>query len=272
LLLQRLACAVALTIGAIHIASAQTAAPAVIELNATGEIQIAPDGHVTDYQLKSKLAPTVAELVDRTVRGWHFQPVIVDARAVNAKTTMSLRLHGDPKPDNSYSLRIESVHFGVLKSAQQTTPEYPSDAAHIGLGARVVLYLLINANGAVVEAIRGQTSLDMRARTESEAEVWRRRFEKASVKAALHWRYHVSEFVDGKPMASRYATAPIVFSTNRRDNDWTAYIPGPVHPAPWDKNKTADTGEQRFAQLSDGETASADSNFHLKDDVIGKTL
>jgi hypothetical protein len=50
-------------------------------------------------------------------------------------------------------------------------------------------------------------------------------------------------------------------------------VPGPVHPAWWDKAKPAgNSDEQRFAQLSNGETAAANSNFRLKDDVVGKTL
>jgi hypothetical protein len=270
LLLQRIACAIVLTIGAIGIASAQKATPPVIELTARGEIQIAPDGHVNDYQLKSELSPTVAALVDRTVRGWRFEPVLVDGKAVIAKTTMSIHLHGEPAAGDSYSLRIASVNFGTLTRSRLDPPEYPSDAVRVGLGARVVLSLLIDADGKVVQAIPLQTSLDMRARSEREAEAWRKQFERASVRAAERWRYHPSEFVNGKAMSKRYAIAPIVF--NMRNHESIAYVPGPVHPAPWDKANTDSKDEGRFAQLSDGEAASTNTNFRLKDDVVGKTL
>ena len=276
-ILRRIACAVALTIGTAGIASAQHSTAPVVELTARGEIQIAPDGHVSDYQLKTKLAPSVAQALDRAVRGWHFEPVLIDGRAVAAKTTMSIQLHGEPKSDDTYSLTVSSVHFGVLTQAKQVPPEYPYDAVRARLGARVVLYLLIDANGNVVQALPGQTSLSMRARSEHEAEVWRERFEKASIAAALKWHYDPSEFVDGKPMANRYAIAPIVFNVKERPADpdqegWVAYVPGPVHPAPWDKAVVAGNDQQRFAQLSNGETASANSNFRLKDDVVGKAL
>lgn len=277
MLLQRIACAIALTIGTINVASAQKATTPVIELSVTGEIQIAPDGHVNDYQLKSDLAPTVAALVDRTVRGWRFEPVVVDGKAVVAKTTMSLYLRGQPAPGDSYSLRIASVNFGTLTRAKQKPPEYPIDAQRAGLGARVELYLRIDADGKVVEATPRQTSLNMRARSEREAEVWRQRFEKASVRAAQQWRYDPSEFVNGNPVTNRYALAPIDFSMTRRGNtsanpDWTAYVPGPVHPAPWGKSDADSKDGARVAQLSNGETASTNSHFHLKDDVVGKTL
>ena len=268
MLLQRIACAIALTIGAIDVASAQEAATPFVELAVKGEIQIAPDGHVNDYQLKSDLAPAVSALVDRTVRGWHFEPVVVDGKPVIAKTTMTLHLRGEPTSGDSYSLTIASVFFGTLTRVKMVAPKYPSEAAHKGLGAKVVLYVLIDVDGKVVEAIAHQTGLDKRAPSEREAEAWREQFEKASIKAALQWRYNPSEFVNGKPVSDRYAIAPIVFG----NHEATAYVPGPIRPMPWDSNNTGSKDQERFAQLSDGETASTNTHFHLKDDVVGKKL
>jgi hypothetical protein len=249
----------------------------VIELTAEGDIQIAPDGHVTDYQLKSKLAPAVADLVDRAVRGWHFEPIVVDGKPVTAKTTMKLRLHGDPAPDDSYSLSIASVHFGVLTRSKLTPPKYPDDAQRVGLGARVVLYIVIDPSGKVVQAAPGQTSLDHRARSEPEAERWRRQFERVSVEAALQWQYEPSEIFDGRPARARYAIAPIDFNLLDRSGkpivqDWHMYLPGPMHPAPWATSGADGDDGRRFANLSNGETESVGSQFRLKDNVIGKAL
>jgi hypothetical protein len=271
MLLQRIACAVALMFGAVGFASAQKDVTPEVELYVKGDIQIGPDGHVTDWGLKTQMAPTIAELVDRTVRGWHFEPVTLDGKPVNAKTTMDIRLRGTPAPNDAYSLRIEDVHFGALTHASQKPPQYPRDAAHLGLGARVVLYLLIDENGKVIEALPGQTSLSLQAKDEHEAEFWRKRFEKASLAAATTWRYNPSEFIDGKGVTKRYAIAPIEFDIGHSGQNWKTYLPGPVHPAPWQKND-ASKNETRFAQLSNGETASANSSFRLKDDVIGKGL
>jgi len=183
---------------------------------------------------------------------------------------MTLRLHGEPTSGDSYSLSVASVSFGSLTRARADPPDYPHDALRAGLGARVVLYLLIDADGKVIEAMAGQTSLDKRARNEHEAEAWRDQFEKASIRAAKLWRYSPSEFVNDRPMSRRYAVAPIVFSIGRHAS--IAYLPGPIHPAPWQEAKTANKAQERFAQLSDGETASTDTHFHLKDDVVGKKL
>ena len=60
----------------------------VLEMSADGEIRIAPDGHVTDYKLKSTLSPTIAALVDRNVRSWRFEPIVVDGNPVAAKTAL----------------------------------------------------------------------------------------------------------------------------------------------------------------------------------------
>ncbi len=272
MILQRIAWALALVFGAIDLASAENDSTPTVHLSVKGDIQIGPDGHVTDCWLKTQMAPTVAKLVERTVRSWHFEPITVDGRAVNAKTTMNIDLSATPAPNDSYSLRVENVNFGVLTHANRKPPEYPADAARAGLGARVVLYLLIDENGKVIEAWPGQTSLTMRAKDEREAEVWRKRFEKASLEAAKSWRYDPSEFVDGKQVAKRYAIAPIDFNARRSEHDWTTYVPGPVHAAPWDKKVEDGKGEKSFSQLSNGETAATNSNFRLKDDVVGKTL
>jgi hypothetical protein len=271
-ILQRIAFALAMAFAAVDLASAGNDSTPTIELSVKGDIQIGPDGHVTDCWLKTQMAPSVAKVVDSTVRSWHFEPITVEGRPVNAKTTMNLALRATPAPNDSYSLRIESVHFGTLTQTNLKPPVYPADAVRAGLGARVVLYLIIGENGNVIEVMPGQTSLTMRAKDEHEAEIWRKRFEKASLEAARSWRYDTSELVDGKRVARRYAIAPVDFSISHSDRKWITYVPGPVHPAWWDRNAADSNGEKQFAQLADGETASVSSNFRLKDDVVGKTL
>lgn len=268
-MLARLAFAFALTVGWAAVAFAGNDSTPTVELSVDGDIQIGPDGHVTDCWLKTEMSPTVAKLVDNTVRSWHFRPVTVDGRPVNAKTTMTLRLAATPAANDQYSLRITSLRFGTITRRTMKAPEYPSDAARVGLGARVMLYLLIDEDGKVIDATAGQTSLTMRAKDEREAEVWRKRFERASLAVAKSWRYDPSEFVDGKRVAKRYAIAPIEFTIARSDKQWTAFVPGPVHPALWMKDAKDATGEQQLASV---ETASANSNFRLIDDVVGKTL
>lgn len=272
MLIQRIVWAVALVFGASGLASAGNDSTPTVDLSVDGTIQIGPDGHVTDCWLRTQMSPTVARLVDTTCRSWRFQPITVDGRPVNAKTTMKLRLSATPAPNDSYTLRIASLHFGTLTRTKMKPPVYPSDAARVGLGARVTLYLLIDEDGKVIDAMAGQTSLTMRAKDEHEAEIWRKRFERASLDAAKTWKYDTSELVDGKRVAKRYAIAPVEFTINGTDHKWLTFVPGPVHPAWWMKDAPEGTGEKQLAQVSEGETASANSNFRLIDDVVGKTL
>ena len=66
-------------------------APPTYEMSADGEVQIAPDGHVSDYRLQSKLMPTVANLVDRNVHNWLFEPILVDGVPVGNVDVQSYR-------------------------------------------------------------------------------------------------------------------------------------------------------------------------------------
>jgi hypothetical protein len=74
------------------------------------------------------------------------------------------------------------------------------------------------------------------------------------------------------PPTGAYVAIPVRFSISMsrtpRTTQWSAYEPGPIHPAPW----AAVQGQERIAQLGNDDTISTSSRFHLKDDVIGKAL
>src|SRR6476661_5305198 len=81
------------------VGAAQQAAP-VLEMTADGEVQIAVDGHVSDYRMKNKLSPELDALVEKNVRGWRFEPVVVDGTAVVAKTALHVRLKAEPRAES----------------------------------------------------------------------------------------------------------------------------------------------------------------------------
>jgi hypothetical protein len=254
---------------------AKDASP-VLDLDAHGEVQIAPDGHVSDYRLQSTLAPEVAALVDRNVRAWHFEPIVIDGAAVVAKTSMHLHLNAEPQEGRgSYTVRVASVDFGdPQRKSIGKAPRYPEEAVHARLGAKVLLSLRLDDAGNVIDAEPYQTSLDARTRNEFQAEQWRKRFERASVAAAKSWHYDLTETINGKPIGTS-AIVPIIYSISAtptpKTDGWRAYVPGPVHPAPW--SSPAQLADQHdFSALQDGQALSLDSRFRLKDSVIGKTL
>lgn len=269
---------VLLAIGAASLASAQKT-PATLEMNAEGEIQIAADGHVSDYRLRSQLAPAVATLVDRSVRGWHFEPVVVDGAAVVAKTTMHLALRAEPVPGSGdYRLRIASIRFGEMKrTAHFVPPKYPVEAVRAHVGGKAIVAVRVDESGNVVEALPYQTSLDAHTRDEADAEHFRRVLEKASLEAARQWHYDVTDTLNGKPMGTQ-ALVPISYflcssrncSDPDRDGRWRALVPGPVQLVPWMHERLA-VG-QSLSTLGDDEAMPIDSPFHLKDDPVGKLL
>ena len=255
--------------------AAQTG-PATFEMGADGEIQIAADGHVSDYRLQSKLPDAVAKLVDHDVRGWLFEPVVVNGTAVVAKTAVHLDLHAEPAAKaDSYVVRIANVRFGGPRADHVKQPVYPPRAIDSHVGARVMVAVRLDDNGNVVDAAVRQTSLDARASSEGEAERYRKLFEHASLAAAKEWHYDLSESLNGKKIGTT-ALVPVVFSlrgsgitTEPRDGRWKGYVPGPVHSIDWfADNKLASNTDS----LGEGQAAAMDSHFHLKTDVANKAL
>jgi len=260
-------------------ASARDPAAAVLEMSADGEVQIAVDGKVSDYRLRSTLAPAVADLVDRNVRGWTFEPVVVDGVPVIAKTAVHLDLKAEPTElKDKYKLRIVNVTFGAPRRASNDhmrPPHYPEAAVGAHLGAKVWLYLLLDDTGKVVQAQARQTSLDKQANSELEAERWRKLFEKSSIAAAKEWHFDLSEAINGKTIGMT-AVVPIVYSVRDMparapENEWKSYAPGPVHPAPW-LSTAGGADNSALSTLQDGQALSLESRFRLKDDVVGKAL
>jgi len=252
--------------------------PPILEMSADGEVQIAPDGRVSDYRLQSKLEKAIADVIDRNVRGWRFEPVVIDGRAVTAKTAMHLSLKAEPADGkaDSYTLRVTSVRFGEMKmKGHFKPPQYPISAVQAHVGGKVMLAVRLDETGKVVDVQPYQTSLDARARNENEAEHYRHLLEKASVEAAREWQYDLSEKVDGKAVGM-IAMIPVEYSlcsmpcSRPQSGSWRALIPGPMHPASWMNRQVADN--QDLSSLQNGEAAALDSRFHLKEDVVGKTL
>ena len=260
-------------------AHAMAAAPtnAVFEMNAEGEVQIAPDGHVSDYRLKSTLAPVIAKLVDTAVRGWQFEPVLVDGKPVVAKTAMRLSLRAEPADAGNYRIRVTNVIFGEPHvAAHVKLPKYPESAIAAHVGAKVLMYVKLDESGNVVEVEPYQTSLDVRANSEVQAESFRKLFESASVRAARFWHYDLTETINGKKVGT-IAMVPVVYSLHgfgvhsAGDGEWKGYVPGPLRETTLGREAKVTSSDQ-FADLAEGQAQPLDSHFKLREDVVGKIL
>ncbi len=267
-----------LSILALGMGLALGAEPApVLEMSADGEIQIAIDGSVSDYRLQSHLPLTIADLVDKDVRGWRFEPVLVDGMPVVAKAAMHLALKAEPAGErDNYRIRIVNIIFGAPRQHDHTKhPHYPDQAVRAHVGAKVLLAIRLDGNGKVTDVQPYQTSLDVRANSENEADRWRKLFEEASVTAARSWTFDLAETFNGKKIATNIIV-PLVFSLSNvpgsapQPGTWKAYAPGPLHPAPWMTERAF--ADQEPSALPDDQSIPLDSRFHLKNHVIGTTL
>jgi hypothetical protein len=224
------------------------------------------------------MIPAVASLVDRGVRAWHFEPVIVDGKPVIAKTAMRLSLKCVPVDGDNYRIEVSNVIFGEPKiTSHMKLPKYPPTAIRSRVGAKALVYVKTDEAGNVVDAAPYQTNLDVRANSEVEAESFRKMFEKACLESVRSWHFDVTETLNGKKVGA-IAMVPFVFSLRGaganhevRDGQWKAYVPGPIHDSELGREAKVAKGAS-FADLGQGEAQSLNSRFKLRDDVIGKPL
>lgn len=80
-----------------------------------GTIDIGPQGQVVEYRLEqaASLTPAVFAFVDQRIRAWHFEPVLVEGKAVRARSPIQLRLVRKKDGEN-YQFRIAGATFGSV--------------------------------------------------------------------------------------------------------------------------------------------------------------
>jgi len=255
------------------VARAEAPQPQEFTLSLAGDLVVDETGAVKRYQLDHDVAPTLAQLVQRNVDSWRFEPILVDGRPVVARTRMRLALSARDRGNGDLVMKVDSVGFGEVKPRPgQVPPRYPKAALKDGIEARVMLTVKIDADGNVIDAHPYQTSLSRKGHEQRN----RALFEKVSLEAVRQWKYEPGEEIDGKPIAGvvqipieyTLAQGRSVKEMQRHNQRWRSYIPGPVTPAPW-----ADA--QALAALDEGvgdQAIALESRFRLKSDVVGKTL
>ena len=254
----------------------------VYALQATGTIQIGPDGQVAEYTLDKGQPAAIENALGRSIQSWRFEPILVDGEPVIAKTRMRLSIEALPTSGQDYQLRVGGVWFGEPErsSRHMTPPRYPEGLARAGIGAKAVLVLQLDAQGVVKQVHAEQVSLDQDVRPASQAERLRDMFAKVSISAARKWKFDINEVVAGKAIGTS-VQVPVEFFLSdpvaRRNEDpganqWRSYIPGPRVRAPWLDETAVAAGEEDVEQLKDGDVRSLASQFQLKDEVVGSLL
>lgn len=240
------------------------------QLSAGGELFLAPDGTVADVKLKRDrgLTPEIAALVEKRVRSWRFEPVLVDGKAVMAKTRLNLSLRAEPVA-GGYRLRVQGLGFGnPVHTNRMQPPEYPMAARRAGVEAQVVVIATLDADGNVADVEVGRTSLSMKGSPKALAR-WASVFEKTALAAAKQWKFQPSEVVDGRTVARTSVSVPIDYQM-RYDN-----MPGGWHqliPVPGRGIDDADAQMAMASLAQDGRPQALDPRFKLKDAVVGTLL
>lgn len=208
-----------------------------------GTLDITPDGRVSSHQLDGadKLPSGVVKLLAERIAQWQFEPVLVDNRAVPARSPMQLRLVAKRDGDN-YLLRIAGATFGAPPEGEWPSsqgklapPRYPKEAAYAGVSGTVYLVLRVGRDGRVEDTVAEQVNLRFVA-SEGAMTRWRALLANAAASTAKDWKFSPptrGEEVDAPFWSVR---VPVDFTFDMKEGkagEWLAYVPGPRQPVPW---------------------------------------
>jgi len=214
----------------------------------TGTIDIDASGNVTSYRIEQAdaLPKAMLDVVDGRVRGWRFEPVVVDGKARPARAPMQLRLVTKQEGDR-YLLRIAGASFSTydkndtesprLRGGKLSPPKYPELAYFNNVSGTVYLVARVGRDGSVEEAIAEQVNLRA-VGTEKEMAQFRYLLGEETRRVALrHWKFNfptTGPDADA-PFVSVRVPVDFVFHGQQQEapGKWIAYVPGPRQEVPW---------------------------------------
>ena len=247
-----LALALAFAVGSAWAGTAREARQqAESSLRVSGSLVVDPDGKVASHELdpQAPLTPALKAFVDDSIRGWRFQPVLVDGKAVRAKVPMSLRLVARRADDGKFSVAIARTYFGStedvpptdrLRSIRLTPPNFPRGA--LAMGGKGVVYLVVQVgrDGKVVNVDAEQVNLRV-AGTDGQMAALRKQFTDAAVRVARGWTFTIPTTGPEANDATWLVRVPVDYrleDERQRGNGWDTYIPGPRNfEMPWAAEK-----------------------------------
>lgn len=247
----RKACLMLILLVASAVASAE---PAYFTTSVEGELTIGPQGEVVDVTLKDAdwMGDPVVEGYRQKLRGWRFEPIIEDGRAVQARGEMRLTLvavRDDEKKTAHFAIR--HVHFPdpeakaqPIERAKFRAPMYPGDAARNGVGAQVILVARVDAAGTPTEIAVEQLHLTG-PQPGSHAKRIASQFARASTAAAKHWTLNGVEPGSLVHLPIKYT--PPAFSPPR--GGWERIYPVSMEVPDWVEQ--ARQAEQRVLALAE---------------------
>ncbi len=222
-----------LVLAPIAIARANQPAAAAVEpiesllvLAVEGDVYINADGSLADYRIETPAPGNTAQNVLRIVRGWHFEPVLVDGKPQAVVARMRVALAATQVGDG-HQVRIDNVSFpGLAEQRERARAEgaapslakhkapvvYPPGLQKSGVTGRVLVALRYDDSGKVTDAAALQSMLYDRRESAAVTARAIELLEDASLRAARSWRI---EAPTSAPW--RIVVTPIDFVMNMGD-------------------------------------------------------
>lgn len=209
-----------------------------IETNADGSVE----SLVVDQS--EKFPAGLIDFVQKQVKDWKFEPIMVDGKARRARSPVSLRVVARKMDDDNYSIAIRNANFDgeqpkegeTLTSKQLTPPRYPATVARSGASGTAYVVVKVDPSGRVIDAVIEQVNLRTIG-TPKEMESWRSSLADAAVRGARNWTFIppvAGERADDEFWSAR---VPVEFLMNDKQlyayGKWELYIPGPRQSIPW---------------------------------------
>lgn len=274
--------------------SAQTPPPAAVDSIMTtrvdSEIKIDPSGALVDYRSETPLPENVRANLEKQVRGWRFEPVLVQGQPVTARARMRITLAARDIGNEQYAVSVDNVTFPAndqavmpdapapvtsIQSRKMGAPAYPRELAMAGVSSMVLVYLRLSPEGRVLEAVPVQTSLFNAKGSKQTLAKGVTLFERASVRAARDWQFEVK--LHGQNPSARDLTVSIpieYYAPNHRETrpgQWRTEVRGERREAAWLRG---DAQAQRIgvSDLTSGELLPLASAVRLTTEVKGVAL
>ncbi|WHZ19673.1 MAG: hypothetical protein OJF55_001822 [Rhodanobacteraceae bacterium] len=269
---------------ALALCGAVCAAEAPIEASMviTGTITVNPAGGVQGYALhdQDKIPPGVVQIVERTIKGWQFVPIVENGQPVAAQAGMAVRVVARMIDKANAEIRVAGASFGcdayqaknLLPNAcppgttvtpdRRQPPEYPRQALKEGLGGEVYLAVEVGRDGRVIRADAMQVNLSNRFGSPLRMQ---NAFANNARDAAMKWRFNVPTVGPEAAKDHWVVTVPVVYTIGGPMPDdygkWHAYVPGPARDVPWARDDTPGSAD---ALAGGGMPFVRDSRFVLK--------
>ena len=211
-----------------------------------GTIEINADGSVNSLVIDQpdKFPGGLVDFVQKQVKDWKFEPVMIDGKARRARSPMSLRVVARKVDEDGYSIAIRNANFDgespkegeSLSSKRLNPPRYPESVARSGASGTAYVVVKVDASGRVVDVVVEQVNLRTIG-TAKEMDGWRSALADAAVKGARSWTFIppvTGELADDESWSAR---VPVDFKMDDRHRfvygKWELYIPGPRQSIPW---------------------------------------